>query len=98
MTGPVTTRIYRYAIPVDSEAHDLNMTPAPVLAVAAKHSAGDFAFAAEFWAEDNDQQKWVTRTFTVIGTGFPVPDGYSYRGTCGRLDGLVWHLYERVAS
>lgn len=93
----MTTRIYRFGIPVDDEAHDVLMTPAPILAVApvARQKSHH---SVEFWAEDNDDQLRITRTFMVIGTGWPVPDGYSFRGTCGRLDGLVWHLYERVAS
>lgn len=93
----MTTKVYRYGIPADGEAHDKKMTAAPVLAVAA-YSRLSGALIVEFWAEDNDDQEWITRTFTVIGTGWPVPDGYSYRGTCARLDGLVWHLYERIAS
>jgi len=49
----------------------------------------------EFWAEDSDDAPTVERTFLVVGTGHPIPEGARYIGTCPRTPlGLVWHLYE----
>ena len=35
----------------------------------------------------------LSRTFVVVGTGHPIPNGYRYLGTAvGKA--FVWHLYE----
>jgi hypothetical protein len=33
-------------------------------------------------------------SFTVVGTGWELPDGH-YRGTVQMPDGLVWHVFEQ---
>lgn len=88
--------VRRYEIPVDDQVHTLELTNPP-LAVAAK-STGFAAYAVELWSEFNAERALRPVRFTVIGTGHPVPVRAEWVGTCDRLDGLVWHLYEVPAQ
>lgn len=84
-------RMYRYTVPVDNEAHEVEMssTTDPV-AVAASDG-----LRVEFWAECLRRAPQARRSFRVFGTGDPLPDDARWAGTCARTsDGLVWHLYE----
>lgn len=45
------------------------------------------------WAEVEPANPPVQRTFTVVGTGDPIPDGAKHIGTLHE-DCMVWHLYE----
>ncbi len=37
------------------------------------------------------------RDHVVLGTGHPIPNGYTYVGTAPRhASGLVWHLFEKA--
>ena len=48
------------------------------------------------WCEvDADAEKAQT-TFDTLGTGWDIPDGFSYAGTI-RDGALVWHVYWRLA-
>lgn len=81
-------RMFRYVVPVDDRAHEFKLTGDPV-AVAA-----DSLKRVEFWAEHDEDAGATDRTFRVFGTGQPLPHGAVWRGTCPRIAGLVWHLYE----
>jgi hypothetical protein len=84
-------RMFRYVVPVDDRAHEFRLTCNPVAVAVAEH--GSHGWAVEFWAEHADDPG-VTRAFRVFGTGHPLPDGARWVGTCPRIGGLVWHLYE----
>jgi len=81
-------RMFRYVIPVDGKAHEVPLTGDPV-AVAAPHLK-----AVEFWAEHDEGAPEALRVFRVFGTGHLIPDDAAWVGTCPRLHGIVWHLYE----
>jgi len=84
-------RMFRYVVPIDDRPHQFNLTGDPV-AVAAAGAA-----RVEFWAEHTDDHTdatATTRAFQVFGTGQPLPPGARWIGTCPRIGGLVWHLYE----
>lgn len=94
MTG--YRRMLRYVVPVDDQQHIIPLTHAPV-AVAGKPHDSD-GWAVEFWAEHTNDTPPVNRTFQVFGTGQPLPENAQWIGTCGRVSGLVWHLYELGAA
>jgi hypothetical protein len=84
--------VHRYQVTLDGPA-TFGLTANPVAFGALVYSAG-----IEFWAEHDDEAPEVQRTFTVVGTGHPVPDGARYTGTAPRTrEGLVWHLFELPA-
>jgi hypothetical protein len=85
-------RMFRYAVPVDDQPHGFPLTGGPV-AVAA---AGDLR-SVEFWAEHDESRPARNRVFQVFGTGHDLPEGALWAGTCQRVSGLVWHLYELSA-
>jgi hypothetical protein len=85
-----TKSVYRFEVPIDDRPHRFRLTGNP-LAVAAVH--GERAYV-EFWEEHDPQEPPVERTFRVFGTGHEVPASATWRGTTGRVYGLVWHLYE----
>jgi hypothetical protein len=79
----------RYQVGLDGP-ETIGLTGEPAAFAALSYSAG-----IEFWAEHDDALPEVPRTFTVVGTGHPVPDGAVYAGTAPRTrEGLVFHLYE----
>jgi hypothetical protein len=83
--------VFRYQVSLDGpETIGLTGNPVAFGALGYSYSGG-----IEFWAEHDDTLPEVPRTFTVVGTGHPVPDGAVYAGTAPRTrEGLVWHLYE----
>jgi hypothetical protein len=81
-------RMFRYTVPVDDKPHEFALTGDPV-AVAAPQLE-----LVEFWAEFGIDVWPTDRLFQVFGTGHPLPDGAVWVGTCPRIHGLVWHLYE----
>jgi hypothetical protein len=86
--------VFRYQVTLDGPVTvGLTLTANPVAFGALGRSAG-----IEFWAEHDDTLPAVPRTFTVVGTGHPVPDGAAYVGSAPRTrEGLVWHLFELPA-
>jgi hypothetical protein len=82
-------RMFRYVVPVDDQAHAFALTGDPV-AVATMIDLDQ----VEFWAEHDEAAGKTDRAFRVFGTGQPLPPGARWTGTCARLAGLVWHLYE----
>lgn len=81
----MTTRIFRYEVPVDFRWHIIRC--GPPLHVACRQPG-----TVEFWAADSDVPV-EERHFTVFGTGRPMPDGLVYVGTAMEPGGrLVWHL------
>jgi hypothetical protein len=81
----------RFTMPVDDDSHGFRMraTPAHVVAVTPDR--------IEFWAETDTEDPGPVRVFRVFGTGHPLPTNVKYVGTCQRIAGLVWHLYEVVS-
>jgi hypothetical protein len=85
--------VFRYQVTLDGPV-TIGLTGTPVAFGALGYSAG-----IEFWAEHDDTLPAVPRTFAIVGTGHPVPDGAAYVGTAPRTrEGLVWHLYEIPAA
>lgn len=81
-------KMFRYEVPVDGQPHEHLLASDPV-AVAAP-----VLECVEFWAEQDPEVVPARRVFQVFGTGHPLPDGARWVGTCPRIGGLVWHLYE----
>lgn len=46
------------------------------------------------WALVESQNTFIRRCFTIVGTGWSIPDGWQYIGTCVDDGGFVWHLLE----
>jgi hypothetical protein len=89
----VSRRMYRFAVPVDDQAHIIPLSHNPVAVAAREYGA--YQFAVEFWAEHTEDAHPVRRAFQVFGTGHPLPEDAKWTGTCPRMpSGLVWHLYE----
>lgn len=82
-------RMYRYAVPINDQAHLIELSGDPVGVAAAIDT-----WSVEFWAEYTAGAPQVNRAFQVFGTGHPLPEGACWIGTCPRVAGLVWHLYE----
>jgi hypothetical protein len=92
--GVVSAKMFKYLISSGTSMQvDVLMCEGAVI-----RAVGMQDDAIHAWAEtpvDGDPFT-VTRTFRVIGTGWPVPDPGTYLGTV--FDGpYVWHVYE-VAS
>lgn len=85
----MTESIYRYEIPVDDEPHRISLS-GKILHVGCRDSK-----AVEFWAL-NSGGPLLSRVFCVVGTGQPLPDGWTkHIGTVVAPGGyLVWHLLE----
>jgi len=87
----MTTRIYRYEVPVDDRWHII--TSGEPLHVACRQLD-----MVEFWAYRPDEDSLnptptETRHFRVFGTGHPMPDELTYVGSAMAAGGaLVWHL------
>ena len=86
----MTARIFRYEVPVDGRPHVLRLSVSPVLHVACRK-----AEMVELWVMDCGDPP-IERTFQVVGTGHPLPDGWvGHWGTAITPSGqLVWHLLE----
>jgi hypothetical protein len=81
--------IYRYVVPVDDQAHFIELT-GEIRAVGCRSP-----WNVEFWAEHNTEARPVERTFQVFGTGHPLPHQARHVGTAvAPGDALVWHLYD----
>jgi hypothetical protein len=91
MTG-IDRRMFRYTIPIDDRAHVISLSGSPVACAASLGADGEFC--VEFWAEHAETAPRARRAFQVFGTGHPLPDGATWAGTCPRVRGLVFHLYE----
>jgi hypothetical protein len=86
--------IYRYTVPVDDQVHEIRLTGRPVYVANGATSA-----EVEFWAEHDDDLPEHAVKFRVTGTGYPVPEDWTYAGTAPRTrEGLVWHLYSWPAK
>lgn len=81
--------MFRYQVGLDGPV-EISLTGEPVAFGALARSEG-----IEFWAEHDDEEGAVTRTFMVAGTGHPLPHQAVHVGTAPRTpEGLVFHLYE----
>lgn len=82
--------IYRHAVPVDDSWHILRLT-GDILHVDTRNPR-----IVEIWALHTDGPA-VPRSFRVYGTGQPLPEDVTYRGTVlTGGGGLVWHLMEQT--
>lgn len=86
----------RYRVYVNDQPQICNIHSDPLHVAADKLGAGkDASHVVDFWAEGSFGESGTDRTFLVVGTGHPIPDGARWWGTTDRTpDGLVWHLYE----
>lgn len=88
----MTTRIYRYEVPVDDGWYPIrSATP---LYVDCRDPR-----VVEFWAFALDDDDPVPmRSYRVYGTGQDIPaSGVQYTGTALAPHGLVWHLLSKLA-
>jgi hypothetical protein len=85
----VTEAIYRYEVPVDDDVHPIELS-GKILHVGCRDPR-----TVEFWALHSGGPT-VERVFCVVGTGHPIPDGWTKLvGTAIAPGGhLVWHLLE----
>ena len=83
-------RVIRHLIPADDATHGLGLNGAIL------HVATRLVDAVEVWTLDSGGPT-TPRTFLVVGTGHPWPDGdWTHVGTAIIPGGvLVWHLLER---
>lgn len=85
------TRILRETVPVDDRWHTFQLR-GPIVHVATRHED-----AVEFWYVSDDKAEPARRTFLVVGTEQPVPDGARYVRSAVTPSGQhVWHLVERT--
>ncbi len=88
-----TFAVHRWMVPVDGRDHTIDLSRYLTITAVGCLDVN----TVEFWGVDPGKFK-VPRTFTVLGTGHPIPNGYTYVGTAPRHDsGLVWHLFERAS-
>ena len=85
-------QMFRYVVPLDDQPHEFTLTGDPVSVAAILADRG--AAYVEFWAEHDDAAGVTDRAFQVFGTGHPLPPAARWAGTCDRVDGLVFHLFE----
>ena len=92
----MTRRMLRHQIYVTGTPQVRNIHSDPVHVEAARIGVGQEApHVVDFWAEGSLEAEGTDRTFLVVGTGQPIPEGARWWGTTGRTaDNLVWHLYE----
>lgn len=85
--------VYRYEVPVDDEAHEIELSGLIV------HVASRVITVVDVWAE-SDREAPIVRTFRVFATGQPLPHQAVHIGTvlAGRDGVLVWHLYELLVG
>ncbi len=87
-------RMYRYAVPIDDQAHPLILNGQPAAVACGGGQPPNFYYL-EFWAECDDAKPDVRRWYQVFGTGHDLPSDATWVGTPGRDRlGMVWHLYE----
>lgn len=88
--------MFRYQVPVDDQVHWIALRGDPQAFAAIFTRVGPGTMAVEFWAEHDTSATARERAFQVFGTGHPLPgaEAARYVGTCARVAGLVWHLYE----
>lgn len=88
--------IWKYEIPVDGGVHQ-RYIPAAAEIVGVDSQTGQ-ADRVEFWALVDDEVEKETRSFTVIGTGHPVPKGFvrhlGHVIPAAAGGQLVWHVIE----
>ncbi|NEA61356.1 hypothetical protein [Streptomyces sp. SID12488] len=92
----MTRRMLRHRIYVTGQPQTRNIHSDPVHVAADRIGVAENApHVVDFWAEGSLEEPGTARTFLVVGTGHPIPDGARHRGTTPRTpDGMVWHLYE----
>lgn len=90
MSGvPQPEVIHRYEIPIDDQNHRFTIGQGPL------HFACRRDGIVEFWAYAPTAASALTREFTVVGTGHPLPVGTWHVGTAIAPDHmLVWHVLE----
>ena len=91
--------IYKYMVSTD---HDLILRlDNPKVVMVGADQPGDLE--PTIWIEhynygDEYEDEWDDEeavTYTIIGTGHPIPNSYKHVGSCKCADGrLTWHVYE----
>lgn len=82
--------IYRYEVPIASGPEALVVTGPPIHGVS-KVTVNE-SRNLEFWGQVDTDADEITSYFRVIGTGWEIPDGWTYLGTAERVGSFVWHL------
>jgi hypothetical protein len=91
--GDGDRRMFRYLVLVADQPQTHDLTGDPV------HVANGGALdEVEFWAEYTEGAPMTERHFQVFGTGQPLPRNARWVGTCQRVAGLIWHLYELISD
>lgn len=92
----MTRRILRHRVYVNDTPQTREIHSDPMHVEAARLGVGpDAPHVVDFWAEGSIEEAGQPRTFLVVGTGHPLPDGARWWGTAARTEeGLVWHLVE----
>jgi hypothetical protein len=85
-----TRRIWKFVLEKPFVEIDMPLG-ARIVHVGLDPAGPDPALWAECWVSDPWESK--RRSFRVIATGGPVPDGCAYLGTC-HMDEMVWHVFE----
>lgn len=82
--------IWRHEIPVDDEVHRVDLTGQIV------HVDSRSPDTVEIWYVHQAGAFSRTRNFMVVGTGHPLPDGWTrvIGTTVAGFGNLVWHLVE----
>jgi hypothetical protein len=88
-------RIFRYPLPItDSVRIDMPAGAEPISVGPPRNGAEDL----DMWAIVDPNSPAAPRTFLVVGTGNPIPDGCArFVGTVVTHGGaLVWHVFEAL--
>ena len=81
--------IWKYNLKMTGTSQVLKM-PEEVLFLAVGSQRGVVCM----WVELVEADESVERTFTVVGTGWLIKDGYIHIGTV-QMEEYVWHVYEK---
>jgi hypothetical protein len=84
--------IYKYPVDLKNESSKVELPlGAKFLTIALQHGT------VQMWFEVYDQQPKIEQEFRVVGTGWEIPEGWEYLGTCLNIgQSFVWHLYRKV--
>lgn len=87
----MTTTIHRFQLYANGGDQTIDAAwQGPILRVAAVSDQ-----LIDIWAEVDPDRPTHSRTFTVVGTGYPIPGRFIPVGTTERtLSGLVWHVLQ----
>lgn len=92
----MTATIYKYAVPVDDQVHELHLLSGdePIVHVGQQYNDVGQVFVWAWADTDSDWGDYETRRFIVIGTGHPISRGVKQHIGSVQVGPLVWHLLE----